>query len=754
MLLARLSLDGDEPLDAQAVQEMAARLRRFYVGQGFLKARLMTREIVGKDSEVQVFFSVFEDKPVRVERIVFTGQSAIPTEQLEELIESVLREGTTIDPAFGADPSDVERTGVAGRPAKGAPRRYHVDPTTIFDTVLYARAIREIEDLYKSQGFLNVQVGPPKLAIAEADARGRVVIPIREGEQARVASLRVEGGGGGVSQSELAAALTLQKGGVFSYLAAEEGRGRITQLFTGRGHLYAKVEDDETFDEPDHKSGPRPIVRVQVTYRVQPGPLVRVTLVKIESPDALRTLKGLIYDLMDIKVGDVLKPETLDRAQQALLRTGLFFSATLTPLNPQLEEGEKVLQVSLRERPTQSFLGSVGFSLTDGPRTTLQFQQANLFGRNLTFSAVGKADFPFIRYGCNKVETLTTAGCSGIQLPNDSIVDAIERVVDIGLSTQRLYPFANSLRASLDLIHERANRPSYTLTKFSAQATAESVQRRPWSAGLTLEVGKQIFDDTRTSLTDLVSPIERKLLLQPVGEMIFGSLRPTLTLDLRDEPGRTRKGFFAQLAGDYMKSLSDTSFHTHILRLQGLAAGYLPLPLGSSLVLSARAGYVFHFDDEKKTPPDRHFYLGGATTLRGFAEDSLQAEDARKSVVNSIAGCKAVISGLACTRGAQSAILGDSSGGDVMVAVRAEARVAVGGAWELAFFYDRGNLLADPGAPNISWRDLLNPHHAVGSGVRYATPIGRMALDLGVNLNPDDELGERRLGLYFSIDTL
>src|SRR6185503_7819095 len=90
--------------------------------------------------------------------------------------------------------------------------------------------------------------------------------------------------------------------------------------------------------------------------------------------------------------------DALDRGQQSLLRSGLFFSATLTPRNPDVPEGEKTLQVQLRERPTRDFQASVGFSLADGPRISAQWTQGNLFGRNLTFTAVGKADFPFSRF--------------------------------------------------------------------------------------------------------------------------------------------------------------------------------------------------------------------------------------------------------------------------------------------------------------------------------------------------------------------
>lgn len=753
VLLDKLSVDGDEPLDAQGVQEMAARLRRFYVSQGFLYARLLTREFTARDGTVQIFFSVAEGKPVRVERIAFDGNKALPDERLVELVEDVLAEGTQVDPATGADPSDVERTGVFGRPspAEAHKRRYHVNPSTVFDPVLYARAIRQIEDLYKSEGFLNAQVGSPKVQPLGNPNRIAVTIPVREGEQARVLSIRVEGGASGVANADIARALSLSEGKPFSYLAAEESRGRMTALLTGHGYLYAKVEDDEQFDEPRKLDGKK-IVDVRVTYRIQPGPLVRVSLVKVESPEALNTVEGLVLDLVAMKEGDVLTPATIDRAQQALLQTGLFFSATLTPVNPDLEEPKKVVQVSLRERPTQSWQTSVGFSLNDGPRGTVQYQKGNLFGKNVTFSTVVHADFPFLRYTCTvgSVKHDGTICDGGFDFP-DGRLGALERVIDVGLSTQRFYPVTDALRGGVDLIHERATRPSYNLTKYSGQLSVDTVQRRPWSLGLAIEGGYQTFEARLDPLL-VTDPNERKLVTQTPGSMVFGSVRPTATLDLRDDPGRTRSGFYAQMNGDFMRSLADASFHVNLFKISGLAAGYVPLPLSSSLLLSVRGGYIFHLDAESSTPGDRRFYLGGALSLRGFPEDGLQPEDARQQIRTQIGKCQGVLTGAACTTSVLLALQGNSSGGDAFAAVRAEARIAITGNWELALFYDWGNLLANPRAKSL--RDLFNLHDATGAGVRFATPIGRLSLDLGFNLHPDRDLGERVPGLYFSIDTL
>ncbi len=771
VLASQLAVESDEPLDAQASQELAGRLRRFYVGAGFLRAKVAERGMVARDGAEEVVFSIDEGPQVRVERVLFTGNKGIPTAQLRERVLQLLRDNVARDPASRADPAMVERMGVMGRvPAPHAPR-VRVDPETVFDPVVYARALKQIEDLYKSEGYLSVRAGPPKLEpIGGNLARISVTIPIREGDQTRVGRILVEGGGD-VPAAELDAAIVLRSGQPFSYLQAEEGRAALTQIFTRRGHLYARVEDDEQFEEtPDGGS------RVDVRYRIQPGPVVRVGFVEVVGQR--RTVEGLVLDLVGLRRGDVLTPEAIDRAQQTLLRTGLFFSAILTPRNPEVPEGEKTLQVQLRERPTRDFQASIGFSLADGPRATAQWTQGNLFGRNLTFTALAKADFPFTRFPSERFCPLDppntppgSTACtdltqyqSRIKYP-DGI--PIERVIDVGLSVPRLYPLTNALRAGIDLIHERAIRPSYDLTKFSAQAGLDLTRRRPITAGVVYEVGYQELTVGVRSIEDVLAGIDQRIFRLPPGKMVFGSLRPTVLLDLRDDPARPRSGLLMQLSGDYLRSFrgSDAEepstapegnttkqIHVNLLKVQALAATYIPLPALSSIVLSARGGRVYQLDDTSRTPGDRRFYLGGATSLRGFHEDAVQPQDLVDQLRSQVRACEATWSDVSCTAQAQLlAAGGTSDGGDVFIAFSAELRVPFTQSFETALFWDAGNLWRSP--PH-RFLETMVLRHAVGGGLRWLTPIGRMAIDIGVNIEPDQLFGEPRFGPYFSIGSI
>ncbi|HKC58703.1 MAG TPA: POTRA domain-containing protein [Myxococcales bacterium] len=754
LLIAQLGLSAptageDEPVDAQMAQEMAARLRRFYVGQGFLRARVAEREITTRDGTVELVFSIDEDRPVRVEQLVFTGNQQFTNRQLGERVLQQLRDAVVSDPAAGADPWAVDATQVAGRIPEPRRPRTRTEPETVFDPVPYARALKQIEDLYKSQGYLSVRAGPPRPEAIKGDPhRLRVTIPIAEGEQTRVSRILIEGGGD-VPARELDGAIALRKGEPFSYFLAEEGRAALTQIFTRRGHLYARVEDEESFDENAEPG--QEFARVEVRYRIQPGPVVRVAFVEVVGQR--KTQESLVLDLINLKQGDVLTPEVLDRGQQALLRTGIFFSATLTPRNPEVAESEKTIQVQLRERPTKDFQATMGFSLADGPRVGVQWTQGNLLGRGLTFSAVAKADFPFLR------PPYSTTTCPEVLSPTSQCVtqfhapdDPIERVVDLGLSAPRLWPITDKLRAGLDLIHERALRPSYSLTKYSAQASVDLAKNRPIAAGLQYEVGYQSFGTFPTP-ADALADVDPRIFRLPPGQMIFGSLRPSVALDLRDDPARPRSGIFIQASGDYFRAFQASGFAPpRLVKLQAIAAGYIPLPFLSSLMLSARGGRIYQLDSNSHTPGDRSFYLGGATSLRGFHEDAVQPQDVVEELHREVQFCQGTLTGIACTPQALAAIAGgSSSGGDEFIAFTAELRLSMSPSLELALFYDAGNLWA---TPTYRFFKTLVLRDAVGFGLRWLTPIGRVAIDLGINLSPDPLFNEPRIGPYFAIDPL
>jgi outer membrane protein assembly factor BamA len=803
LLATKLRLDGDEPLDAQAAQDLAQRLRRFYVQAGFYQVKVLWREIASRPGEVEIVFSVDEGPPVRVEQLQFQGNLGVPTGQLRERVLLQLTDNLSPDPAFGADPGELARRGGMGRLAGQPPDRTKVEPEAVYDPVLYARAIKQIEDLYKSLGYLSARVGPARLepleggnraskesvgdaakdlprddakdAAAQRGARTaqfplparrmKVIIPIDEGDRSIVTQLVIEGGNE-VPAPELDAVVKLTVNGPFSYYLVEESRSALAGLFTRRGYFYAKVEDEERF-LPAQEGDEPGTARVEVRYRIQAGSIVRVGYVEVVGQR--HTQEQLIRDLVKLQPGDVLSPEGLDKGQQALLLTGLFFSATLTPRNPDVAEPEKTVLVQVRERPRKELQTSFGYSIEDGPRASATFTYGNLFGRNLTFTALARANFPYSRFPTS-TDCSSLTGADGQALPlaqqtcDTSIqypTDPLERLVDLGFAVPRLLPLTELLRLNLDFIHERAIRTTYQLTKYFATQLALTLnQAQPLAASLTYEVGYQVLALGQRTVEQELAGVDSQFFRQAQGQLVYSSLRPVVTLDKRDDLARPREGFYVQVQADWLKSLYSPNsdwLDVKLIKLQGLIAGYLPLPALASLVVSARGGRVYRLDGDggsSQVPGDRRFYLGGATTLRGFHQDAVQPQDVREAKRALIASCANVAAPLQyCSDTVRLLSAGASSdGGELMIGFGAELRVPISNSVELALFWDAGNLWADPRKFDALGFTVLR--QAVGVGLRYLTPIGRIAVDLGFNLSPDIDLGDPRAYPYFAIDSL
>ena len=88
-----------------------------------------------------------------------------------------------------------------------------------------------------------------------------------------------------------------------------------------------------------------------------------------------------------------------------------------------------------------------------------------------------------------------------------------------------------------------------------------------------------------------------------------------------------------------------------------------------------------------------------------------------------------------------------SLGGNVFVNIKGELRFEmIPDILQGAFFMDLGNLWNEKSSV-----DILALRPSTGFGLRFVTPIGPVALDLGINLDPDQSRREEKWNLHFNI---
>jgi outer membrane protein assembly factor BamA len=240
-----------------------------------------------------------------------------------------------------------------------------------------------------------------------------------------------------------------------------------------------------------------------------------------------------------------------------------------------------------------------------------------------------------------------------------------------------------------------------------------------------------------------IPPQEIPLFQQPTLVSEFGT---TWVRDTRDNPADATRGTLnsADLA------VADTSIGSSasFLRLLYQNASYYPIKRRFSFARSIRIGILepykdtvsLNFPAESGTPlpqliplPERLF-AGGGTSLRGFALNQA---------------------------GPRDSITGFPVGGQAMLVLNQEFRFPmhlpfIGSRLGGTLFYDGGNVYSQLSRITLRWsspKPVFDPtdpkkclynctnelnyfSHTVGLGVRYATPVGPIRVDVGYEINP------------------
>ena len=189
---------------------------------------------------------------------------------------------------------------------------------------------------------------------------------------------------------------------------------------------------------------------------------------------------------------------------------------------------------------------------------------------------------------------------------------------------------------------------------------------------------------------DVQPDVEEELV--PVTEKI-GSLTPSVSLDQRDDPFLPTTGTYFLARDKVSRRLlgGDSDFD----RLEGDARYFRSL--GSSIVAAGalRVGYA-QAHGGTTLPIGERFYVGGASTHRGFRENELgpTGDD------------------------------GSSLGGEAYLLANVELRTPLLGPVEGGLFLDVGNAW-------LGRIDVTDLRWAAGAGLRLRTPVGPLRVDMG-----------------------
>ena len=737
-LVRVLAWDGSELLDQTVTARLAALLRSFYRYRGFHDVRVTVRERPGATARSMVITFVIDEGPqLAVRSVTFVGNEGIKSDELRAVLAEVVRAGT---PASGTEvhPIDdpVHLEGATKSPMfADAPAPA---PETVLVESAYVEAAKAMGRLYRERGYARASVTLNEIDFSHAGTTVRFTV--FEGPQTRVGRVTFAGAPAGFPEGSTGA---LKPGDLLSDRRIEQWKQALTRELSRRGFLYGSVEAELRLEEGE--------TRGDLVFEVNSGQQVTVGKVLVRGNQ--RTAESIIRSQVDFKEGEPLDPEGLYSAQRNLLGLGIFRSADARILAPESHDAVKDIVVEVRERARLSGEVGIGYFLAEGVRVTLEGELPNLGGRSINLAA---------RVKVHAFKTSGLASTGQVDVGDLNFGEQFGGNGNLSVSNRGLLPAG--IGARIDLIGERVFRQSYRFMRFAA------VPGLDWSKVFDI----RFIDWARPKLTlqlqyeaeaSRVTPVNRPSgtifpLLQAdqarlrflFGTFALHTVRFAPTIDLRDDGVVPRKGVLLQGAVESTfpietRDLNNVPVPVQFLKLSGTMSFYFQVYRKVVLAVSGRGGTIIPLTSGSVTPPVKRFFLGGSTSLRGFREDGLIAEDQRRSYQKQVNDCKALATNIGCTDAAVTLLARNeiaSQGGEVFGLGKAEVRFPAFGAFDLGIFFEAGNLwLARP--TGFSLRPV------VGSGLRYVTPIGPLALDFGVNLAPDGAVNEPAFNVHFNI---
>jgi outer membrane protein assembly factor BamA len=751
-----LAYDVAESLDEVVAGRLARRVEAFYRQRGFHDVRVRPREVLRGDGALAALaFDVEEGHPLRVTEVRFHGNQGLSSEALRALLTERVRAGETrpeLDLRMLDDPLDLEgRHGPEVEPPPPPP-----DPSTVYVEEAWLEAVEAMNEAYREEGFLAAVVTFRGLTV---DVAGRTAVAdfdVKEGPRARVSEVRFEGVPKEVPL--LPVTLKVRRGRPLSFEAVEQARQALEHALTESGYLFARTSTETGVDAEETSA--------TVVFRADAGPRVRVGKILVQG--LTRTDPDLVLANLDVEEGRPVSADALTEGQRRLARLGVFRQVEVSLADPTRREETKDVLVTVQERPRLDGQVSGGYFLVDGPRITLDAAYRNLDGLGLSLLARGK-----VNYAGWSAEALSEnrriacrqRGPDGAFAPGCDVelqgINGLGGRGNLALAQPRLYfllPLA--VGARLDLIGERVHRPSYVSTRFAAVAAVDWAVASWLNLSLSYEVENNRLR-SRAGVLELLNRADQERLRYPFGDFSLHSLRPSATLDFRDDPANPRQGVVFVSSAELTRGLSVrptdvagnrvASYPIDGVKLSSSLSGYIPLGRRATVALSARAGTIVPLEEGAQAIGSKLFYLGGSSSLRGFREDGVLPEDVRGVLQQRLRDCRALITPAGCSAELKAVLAGQvptSQGGELFTLGKAELRLPALTSVDLGLFFEAGNLWLD--------RTRFDPErlrYTAGAGLRYVTPVGPLAFDVGVNLDPDEAVNEATTQFHFSIGT-
>ncbi len=530
-----------------------------------------------------------------------------------------------------------------------------------FDQFQYQSDLNSIINLYFDNGYIQSDIVDQSVQLSEDKRWFYITIAVTEGEQFKVGDLDVSGDIL-TTRADLLEKFDLRSSDVFDRSKLSKGMEEIRFMYGDEGYAKAEVTPRTRINEKDKT--------LDIDVNIDQNGLIYIE--RIDISGNTRTRDKVIRREIELTEGDLFSSTGLKRSRNNLRRLGFFEDVNFIE-SPGTTPDRLKLDLEVTERPTGAVSAGLGYSTVDKIIATASISQANFMG-------------------------------SGIKLEISGTVSASSNSYVLSLTEPWL--FDKPISAGFDLYNTTKEYPDFNMNK----------------QGGTIRFGFPIFRRyTRGYLTykyedvdvSNVSDTASFTIKEQEGTTTVSSVRAYVKHDTRNDAYFPTDGYVltdsVEVAGGILGGT------TNFAKYEVSAQRFFPMPWDTTFSARAMLGYIHSFDGER-VPVYERYFLGGISTIRGFATREVGPKD----------------------------ILGEFIGGETMMVMNLEYIFPLFKQKNFrgVAFYDAGNAYDGP-------LDISDLRHGAGLGLRWFSPIGPIRLELGFNLNPRD--GEEAKQWEFAI---
>lgn len=557
-----------------------------------------------------------------------------------------------------------------------------------------------VEGLYRGRGFTRAQVTVAPVSVNGTGTEDRTIearFTVVEGPRTLVRTVTFSGQAA-MPAARLGSIVPVAPGQPFSAGQLAAARDAIAQAYRDAGFEGVAVDVEWTLAEGD--------TQADVRVSIREGAQVMVDHIIIVGNQRIGV--DTIARELTIRQGQPLGESALTETRARLAALGLFRRIQIETIAHGSEPRRDVL-VRVEESPptTLGFGGGLesGFRLRPtaeggtaeerlefAPRGFFQVRRRNLWGKNREVTL-------FTRASMRSRDLSNTARI----VPESSYGFNEYRVVGTFREPRAFQTPAVLLFTG---IFEQAIRSSFNFVR--REARAEGVLR---ISPVYSATGRFAFQSIRL-LDERFAPADKPLIDRLFPEVRLSRFAGSLIRDTRDNALDATRGTF--LIADADVAARAIGSEVGFVKAYAQASAFRRLPSARRAVLAhaLRLGLAHGFARDvngvtvQDLPASERFFAGGDASVRGFSLDRLGGADT-------------------------IAPNGFPTGGNGVIVLLNELRVALFGSWEGVGFFDAGNVF-----PRASDLSLTSLRASAGAGIRYRSPFGPIRFDWGFNLDP------------------